>query len=121
MIATAPLNSNLLFALTILSFALHASAVSPTAFGATAAAFQENEEFGVSDAELQSYARAKKRVEEIATFWEESIERSSSPDVLRKVRENEIEIAIGLEGLTTERYREIDDHVSGATGRPDAE
>lgn len=58
--------------------------------------------------ELEAFAKAKQRVDEIAAFWSESISRSRSADVLRSVRENEIEIAIGSEGLGMARYRTIE-------------
>ncbi len=62
----------------------------------------------IADDELASYAHAKERADEIIAFWSESISRSRSADVLRSVRDNEIEIAVGREGLSLARYREIE-------------
>jgi hypothetical protein len=47
-------------------------------------------------------------VDQIKAFWSQSIDRSSAPDVLRRVRDNEIKIAVGIEGLSVGRYREIE-------------
>jgi len=61
----------------------------------------------ISMEEIEAYANAKARADEITAYWAESIEQSSAADVLRQVRESEIEIAIGLEGLSLSRYREL--------------
>ncbi len=63
---------------------------------------------GVSEDELRSFVKAKVRADEITAFWADSIARSSAPDVLQGVRENEIGIAVGLEGLSLARFREIE-------------
>jgi len=62
----------------------------------------------IAPEELTSYAKAKIRVDEIVEYWSDSIGRSRSADVLREVRDGEITVALGLEGLTVERYRTIE-------------
>lgn len=79
-----------------------------TTAAAAERAIGTSDEADMSDRELESFAKAKPKVDEITAFWAESIERSSARDVLESVRDNEIEIAVGLEDLTLVRYREIE-------------
>ncbi|MCC6915185.1 MAG: hypothetical protein IT566_15915 [Rhodospirillaceae bacterium] len=95
-------------------FLLGATAVHPFAGGVTAASASAEapatggESANVTRAELESFLKAKARTEEITAFWADSIRRSGAADVLRGVRAREIEIAVGLEGLSLDRYREIE-------------
>ena len=79
-----------------------------TTAAAAERAIGTSDEADMSDQELESFAKAKAKVDEITAFWAESIERSSARDVLEGVRDNEIQIAVGLEDLTLVRYREIE-------------
>ncbi|MGE3332003.1 MAG: hypothetical protein AB7I36_00050 [Rhodospirillaceae bacterium] len=95
-----------------ISLAFHNVADALSVISTTAAAAERaivtSEEASISDQELESFAKAKAKVDEITAFWAESIERSSAREVLQGVRDNEIEIAVGLEDLTLDRYREIE-------------
>ena len=76
--------------LLVASFAVPTAALDATGRAAVAAAAEtstrENTHgAGVSKAELESFAKAKVRADEISAFWAESIARSSDSDPLKRL------------------------------------
>lgn len=90
-----------------LTFALQLLYASPVAVTGAAGAERLSSSSEVSKNDVEAYARAHTRVKEITAFWEDSIQRSSAADVLRGVRDSEIKIAVEIEGLSLEQYRDL--------------
>lgn len=90
-----------------LTFALQLLYASPVTVTGAAGAERLSNSSEVSKSDVKAYARAHTRVNEISAFWEGSIQRSSAADVLRGVRDSEIKIAVEVEGLSLEQYRDL--------------